>query len=61
MKQLKERREALGLTQKQVAEKAGISERGYQNYELGIRMPGILVGLKIAKVLEICPCFLYPI
>ena len=35
------------LTQQQVAEGAGLSLRGYQNYERGLREPGLsaLVGL----------------
>lgn len=59
LKQLKERREKLNLTQKQVAQRAGISERGYQNYELGIRIPNVYVAFKIAKALEISPIELY--
>lgn len=32
---LKERREKTGLTQVEVAKKAGVSERAYQSYEAG--------------------------
>lgn len=50
--ELKKRREALGKTQKEIAELSGISFRGYQNYELGIRKPSVDVAQKIAKVLK---------
>ena len=32
-------RKQVGLSQKELAEKIGISWRGYQNYELGLREP----------------------
>lgn len=32
-------RKQVGLSQKELAEKIGISWRGYQNYELGVREP----------------------
>lgn len=35
--QLKSWRAALGLTQHQAAATLGLSRRGYQNYELGLR------------------------
>lgn len=34
-------RKEAGLTQKDVAAAVGISWRGYQNYELGLREPGL--------------------
>ena len=44
-------RESAGLTQMQVARKAGISERSYQRYEAGERTPDVYTGQQIAKVL----------
>lgn len=49
---LKEAREKLGLTQSQVAEKAGIPYRSYQNYELEINIPTVDIAIKIAKALK---------
>ena len=54
MKKLKELRLQKGLTQKQVAEALKIPERTYQNYELGIREPGVLTAIKIASYFG-CP------
>ena len=50
--ELKERREKLGYTQEQVAEKAGISLRAYKMYESGERIPRADVMSRIAKVLR---------
>lgn len=50
--ELKKQREAQGKTQKEVAELAGVSFRGYQNYELGIRKPSVDVAQRIAKALN---------
>lgn len=50
--ELKERREKLGYTQEQVAEKAGISLRAYKMYESGERIPRADVMARIAKVLH---------
>ncbi len=52
MSKLKERREALGLTQRQVAEKIGIAERAYQRYEYDKRQPCVGTALKIALALN---------
>ena len=52
MSKLKERREALGLTQRQVAEKIGIAETVYQRYEYGKREPCVSTALKIALALN---------
>lgn len=49
--ELKKRREALGKTQREIADLAGISFRGYQNYELGLRKPSVDVARNIAKAL----------
>ena len=50
--ELKERREKLGYTQEQVAEKAGISLRAYKMYASGERIPRADVMARIAKVLH---------
>ncbi len=52
MSKLKERREALGLTQRQVAEKIGVKYQVYQRYEKGAREPSISMALKIASALK---------
>ncbi len=51
MNKLKECREKLSLTQKQVAELVGIPEQVYQRYEYGKRIPTAIVACRIAKVL----------
>lgn len=48
---LRKAREKIGLTQKDLAKKANITTRGYQNYEMGIRKPSVDTAIKIAKVL----------
>ena len=50
--ELKKARERQGLSQKQVAQQAGITERGYQNYELGLRKPNVEIAIELAKVLK---------
>lgn len=52
MNKLKARREALNLTQKQVAERIGIKEQQYQFYEYGKMLPNVKLGIVIAKALE---------
>jgi DNA-binding helix-turn-helix protein len=49
---LKERRMKLGFTQVQIAEKASISERAYQNYENGEQVPNVQTAKLIAKALK---------
>lgn len=49
---LKKQREKIGLTQVQVAEKAGITERSYQYIEAGKRQPNVQTAILIAKVLN---------
>lgn len=48
---LKQRREELGFTQRQMADKLGIAESQYQGYEYG-RLPNVKMGVKIAEALE---------
>ncbi|OJT71501.1 transcriptional regulator, partial [Clostridioides difficile] len=49
---LKLQREKIGLTQLEVAQKAKITERSYQYYEAGERLPNIRTALKIAIILN---------
>ncbi len=49
---LKEKRKALNLTQKQVAERIGIAESAYQRYENNICVPNVYLAIKIANALE---------
>lgn len=56
---LKEKRLAVGMTQADLAEKAGVSARTIQNYEMGTRKPRNLeVIQKIAEVLQTTPDYL---
>lgn len=41
-----------GFTQVEVAEKAQISERGYQYIETGKRIPSVVIAQRIANVLN---------
>lgn len=50
--QLKNAREKSGLTQVQVAEKAGITVVGYQRYEAGERIPRADVAILIAEAVN---------
>jgi len=49
---LKVIREKKGFTQVQVAEKARLSERGYQYIEAGQRLPNVMIAQKLAHVLN---------
>ena len=49
---LKAQRKKAGLTQKQVAKQAGITERAYQRYEAGTVFPDVRIAKKIAKALS---------
>jgi len=53
--QLRWAREQSGMTQKQVAEKLGLHEGSYANYECGFRQPNLDMLVKIAKVLQTTP------
>jgi len=48
---LTELRKAAGLTQKDVANKAGVSRAAYSNIEIGARRPSVENAKKIAAVL----------
>ena len=49
---LRDRREALQLTQKQVADLLGIAETAYQRYERKMSEPKVFMAIKIAKALN---------
>lgn len=49
---IKEARLALGMTQAQLAEQAGVSESAIQMYEIGKRIPRDSVKAKLAEVLK---------
>ena len=49
---LRQMREQKGLTQSELAKRCSISNRAYQNYELGLRTPNVSVAIKIAQVLN---------
>ena len=51
--ELKSARENIGLTQVKVAEKVGITEVSYQNYEAGERIPRADVAIAISETLGI--------
>lgn len=48
-----ERRNRAGLTQVEVAKKADITDRAYQAYEAGVRIPRADVAIRIADVLSV--------
>ena len=50
---LKEKRIRANTTQAEIAKKAGITDTGYLNYELGKREPKVNTAIKIAKALGI--------
>lgn len=57
-KKLKKLRDELHLTQKEVADKARITESAYRAYELGDRNPKSEILDRIAKALEVRPEYL---
>lgn len=58
---LKNIREKKGFTQVQVAEKAQLSERGYQYIEAGQRLPNVMIACKLASVLNATVEELFPL
>lgn len=52
MCRLKEMREKLNLTQKEVADAVGIAESAYQRYEYGKATPNAILACKIARRLK---------
>lgn len=59
MNRLKARRKELLLTQKQVAEAAGLKRQSYQRYECGKVIPSAVMAVRIAKILETTVEYLY--
>lgn len=55
---LKQLRIEKNLTQKQLAAKTGTSERGLQNYEMGIRNPAYDVLIALADYFDVSLDFL---
>ena len=51
-RRLKERRKALGLTQREVAKKIGMAYQQYQKYEDKGQIPNAVTACKIAVALE---------
>ncbi len=58
---LKQMRLKMGLTQSQVANKAHLSERGYQYIEAGSRIPNTYLAIKIARTLDTSVEELFPL
>ena len=58
---LKSIREKKGFTQVQVAEKARLSERGYQYIEAGQRLPNVMIAQKLAHVLNATVEEMFPV
>jgi transcriptional regulator with XRE-family HTH domain len=55
---LKELREAAGLTQKELADRAKVSQRAVSHWEQGLREPGWAAVLTLAEVLGVdCTAF----
>ena len=50
---LKKMRLSKGLTQKQLAEGTGLSIRGIQNYELGLRLPTYEILIALADYFDV--------
>lgn len=55
---LKVSRKTIGKTQKDLAQYLGISERGYQNYEMGAREPNLEVLTKLADYFNVSTDYL---
>lgn len=53
MKNLKEYREKVGLSQKDLAEKVGLKQQRYNHYERGRRELPVSVAKEIGRILEI--------
>lgn len=49
---LKQLREEKGFTQVEIADKAKVSERAYQYYEAGKRVPNVYTAKLIARILN---------
>ncbi|CAK1237235.1 helix-turn-helix transcriptional regulator [Fructobacillus cardui] len=58
MNQIRDYRNRLGLTQKQLSEKTGISLASISSYERELRRPKIDKLIKISKILKTKPTYL---
>ena len=56
---IKERREQLGMTQRQLADKLGVTKSAICNYENGTSKPKEDVLLNVFKVLSVDPNYIY--
>lgn len=56
---IKERREQLGMTQRQLADKLGVTKSAICNYENGTSKPKEDVLLNVFKVLSVAPNYIY--
>lgn len=52
---LKELRKQEGLTQRQVADKLGVTYQSYQAYELGIAVPSLIHFLELCNIFHVTP------
>ena len=52
-KNLRELRGEMGLTQRDVAQKLGITYQSYQAYELGLTVPTLQNFIKLAKLFDV--------
>lgn len=52
MKSIKERREALNMTQEDLAAKANVARVSINRYEAGDRIPNVYIAAKIAAALN---------
>ena len=52
-KNLKELRRISGYTQREIAEKIGITYQSYQAYELGLTVPTLQNFIKLAKLFDV--------
>ncbi len=57
-KKLKELRKAQNLSQKQVADKIGVTLSAYSNYEQGIREPSYDILKKLCKLFDVTSDYL---
>lgn len=58
---IKSIREKMGFTQAQVAERAHLSERGYQYIEAGKRLPNVATAQRLAHILDATVEELFPL
>lgn len=53
---LRERRKAMRLTQRDLAELAGVEPSTLSSLEAGAHLPNVGILLRLAKAMEICVC-----